>query len=263
MALQRMVRASTPKVKLRFQFQFCIDETPRCQYNTRMNTDTTNAPAAPRRSRSATRDAVLQAAGRVFAERGYTAATSKEICEAAGANSAAVNYHFGSKEGLYAEVLREAHQQISSLEELDAIASSAMPPAEKLRALLARLMHTALHAGDLWGIKIFLRELADPSPLALKNVTTVALPKALKVRAIIEEASGLPAGSPQLQWAAGLALIPCIAFILFPGVLKTLHFPDMPQSADALLDAMHCYISGGLAALRAREEGAGQDVGAD
>ncbi|MBR4737292.1 MAG: CerR family C-terminal domain-containing protein, partial [Rhodocyclaceae bacterium] len=176
---------------------------------------------------------------------------------------AAVNYYFGGKERLYEEVLREAHQQISSLEELDAIASSAMPPAEKLRALLARLMHTALHAGDLWGIKIFLRELADPSPLALKNVTTVALPKALKVRAIIEEASGLPADSPQLQWAAGLALMPCIGFILFPDALKTLHFPNMPQNASALLDAMHCYISGGLAALRAREEGAGQNVDAN
>ena len=58
-----------------------------------------------KKDRQSTRAAVLEAAGRIFAERGYAETTSKEICELAGANSAAVNYYFGGKNNLYEEVL--------------------------------------------------------------------------------------------------------------------------------------------------------------
>lgn len=50
----------------------------------------------------------LDVAGRAFAARGYAAATSKEICERAGGNLAAVNNHFGGKQGLYRSVLAKA-----------------------------------------------------------------------------------------------------------------------------------------------------------
>src|SRR4051794_4834505 len=58
---------------------------------------------------AATRQRLVETAGEVFAERGFRAATVRDICKKAGANVAAVNYHFGGKEGLYAEVLRFAH----------------------------------------------------------------------------------------------------------------------------------------------------------
>ena len=52
------------------------------------------------RTRTNTRQRVLEAAGEVFAERGFRAATVREICQRAKANLAAVNYHFGDKERL-------------------------------------------------------------------------------------------------------------------------------------------------------------------
>lgn len=54
---------------------------------------------------AATRRRLLAAGRRVFALRG-PGVTVREICAEAGANVAAVNYHFGSKDGLLAEVLR-------------------------------------------------------------------------------------------------------------------------------------------------------------
>jgi len=55
-----------------------------------------------------TREKLIEAAGQVFAERGFQEATVREICSRAGTNGAAVNYHFGDKLGLYTEVLRSS-----------------------------------------------------------------------------------------------------------------------------------------------------------
>ncbi len=53
-----------------------------------------------------TKEALLLAAGELFAERGLAGTSVRAIARKAGANLAAVNYHFGSKENLYTEALR-------------------------------------------------------------------------------------------------------------------------------------------------------------
>ncbi|MBW1988737.1 MAG: CerR family C-terminal domain-containing protein [Deltaproteobacteria bacterium] len=50
------------------------------------------------------KERILDAAEKLFAEKGYRAVTVREITEAAGCNIASVNYHFGSKKGLYLQV---------------------------------------------------------------------------------------------------------------------------------------------------------------
>src|SRR3989441_12906972 len=52
-----------------------------------------------------TRQRLLEAAGEVFAERGFRDATIQEICRRADANIAAVHYHFADKERLYRTVI--------------------------------------------------------------------------------------------------------------------------------------------------------------
>ena len=57
-----------------------------------------------------TKSRLLEGAGEEFAEKGFELARVRAICDRAGANLAAINYHFGDKEHLYVEVLREAHR---------------------------------------------------------------------------------------------------------------------------------------------------------
>ena len=66
--------------------------------------------ATPRRRRdaAATREAILEAATRRFATQGYERAGVREIAADAGVTGALVNRYFGSKEGLFAEVIERA-----------------------------------------------------------------------------------------------------------------------------------------------------------
>ena len=58
-----------------------------------------------------TRNRLLTAASRIFAEKGFQEATIAEICEQAKTNIASVNYHFRDKETLYLESWRFAFNQ--------------------------------------------------------------------------------------------------------------------------------------------------------
>ena len=61
-----------------------------------------------RKDAKETRRRLLAAAAEVFAEKGFWEATHAEICRKAKANTAAVNYHFGTKECLYVEAWRHS-----------------------------------------------------------------------------------------------------------------------------------------------------------
>jgi AcrR family transcriptional regulator len=53
-----------------------------------------------------TRDKLLEAAERLFLKKGYEGVSIRDITDSAGANVAAINYHFGGKENLYREFFR-------------------------------------------------------------------------------------------------------------------------------------------------------------
>jgi len=60
-----------------------------------------------------TRERILKAAERLFAERGYEATSIRAIVAKARVNQAAINYHFAGKDGLYREVLRAAFRALT------------------------------------------------------------------------------------------------------------------------------------------------------
>jgi len=54
---------------------------------------------------------LLEAAGEVFAEKGFWTATHEDICHKAEANTASINYHFGGKENLYVEAWKYSFEK--------------------------------------------------------------------------------------------------------------------------------------------------------
>jgi TetR/AcrR family transcriptional regulator, regulator of cefoperazone and chloramphenicol sensitivity len=111
-----------------------------------------------------TRSKLLDAAGQVFAESGFQAATVREICASAGVNIALVNYHFGDKLELYTEVLRHSVGGSGNGIIKKAIGSTA-PPEEAFRELIrAMLLRVCRTDRPGWHFRLMMHEFAQPTP---------------------------------------------------------------------------------------------------
>ena len=206
--------------------------------------------SAPRRDGLSTRGMVLEAAGHIFAEKGFVKATSRDICERAGVNSAAINYYFGGKEGLYEEVLVEAHRQLVSLEELCAVVDSGGAPEDKLRAFLELSVRAALKAPELWGLPVLLREVASPSAHLPAPLVETVLPKLNLVHGLVCDITGFAPGSERARHATAMLILPCMFLVLFPEKVQSLLLPGFAEKPEEVLDAMVTYALGGLRAMK-------------
>lgn len=152
---------------------------------------------ASRADGAETRAKILDAAGRIFARYGYDAATSKQICAAARVNAAAVNYYFGSRDALYAAVLKEAHTRLMSLDVLARLENSGLPPQEKI-SLLLDLYISAILCSDAWHMEIWLRELLQPTQFFQKIFQAEVLPKLRAVLRLFAAHLALPPDDKRL-----------------------------------------------------------------
>lgn len=107
---------------------------------------------------------LLQAGGQVFAERGFAHATIREICHLAGANVAAVNYHFGDKAGLYRACLgRWMADAFAKYPPLLGLGPDA-PPQARLHAFIRSALYRILDPGrPSWHGRLIANEMAEPS----------------------------------------------------------------------------------------------------
>ena len=83
-----------------------------------------------------TKSLIINCAGRLIAKYGYANVTSKSICKEAKVNMAAINYHFGSRDGLYRAVLKETHDFLISVSELNKLHLSDITAKEKIEVFI-------------------------------------------------------------------------------------------------------------------------------
>ena len=109
---------------------------------------------AKRPARKKKRDLVIDAAARVFAERGYHGASTQDIADLLGMRQASLYYYFSSKESALEEVC--AVGAAGFLENAEEIAKQEISPEEKLRALCVSHVIPLETKADY--VKAFLRE---------------------------------------------------------------------------------------------------------
>jgi len=113
-----------------------------------------------KRRRRDSQAAIFKAAAEEFAERGFEAAGVDRIAAHARVNKAMLYYHFGSKRGLYLEVLRHMFRAVGA--RARAIADGPETADHKTDAWVAAIVEEA--AARPWFPSIMLRELASGAP---------------------------------------------------------------------------------------------------
>ena len=154
-----------------------------------------------------TRALIIECAGNLIGNLGYEKVTSKAICQMAKVNMAAVNYHFGSRDGLYLAVLEEVHNYFISLDALQRLYASDCTSKEKIERFFDFFLESVLDEKS-WHVKVWAREVLAPSSFVKQVLSEQALPKISVVMKIFSEYTGLAEDDPKLYTCYFSAMAP-------------------------------------------------------
>ncbi len=137
---------------------------------------------------------IIESAGQVFAEKGFKGATIREICGLAGANLAAVNYHFRDKQSLYIESVK--HAFCCSKMPLGNQVPDHVPPEQQLYNFVWNMMsHLLDRSRPSWHTQIMLIEMAHPTQACVEVVDEWIRPSAQILGGIVSQMIDQPSPS--------------------------------------------------------------------
>lgn len=202
---------------------------------------------------------ILESAAEEFARHGFAAARIRDIVDAAGVNLAAVNYHFGGKEGLYRATLdlliRRTREELPQ----EAAEVRRLPPEDQLRIFARVMLGRFLGGGRAVPMaRIFAHELLDPTPAFDDLMGKIAGPQYERLSEIVARLLGPRASVEDValatvsvtgQWSAYLFGRAAIER-LQPGLLQA------PSAVDRLAQRISDFSLAGLKARRLEIEAA-------
>lgn len=153
-----------------------------------------------------TRQKILHAAASLFAQKGFSGTSVRDIVNLARVNVSAIHYYFGDKRKLYKETLQflaEEHRRKSwnKKEPLPTAAEVLSYPREKTLALLKHMLDYLLENGlnnrDLPLERIFTRVELESAPMR-KMLLSYLAPYSELPRQLLAKLTGLPVKSPEL-----------------------------------------------------------------
>lgn len=199
-----------------------------------------------------TKEALLAAAIAVFADKGFDAATVRDICGRAKANVAAVNYHFGGKDALYVAVLEETFPKDGHQAE---DRSDSHTPEDRLHLFLRNLASEIYERGNgmvaqRWAI--FLREMAKPSHNLDFIVRRQLQPRVDELRNIVAEILGPDTPETVLAFSSTNIWALMLDHLLTQPILDRLtpSRPAVQDDIDTLVEHVTLFSLGGLNAIK-------------
>jgi AcrR family transcriptional regulator len=206
-----------------------------------------------------TRGKVLTAAGDVFAEKGFRDATVAEICTRAGANIAAVNYHFGSKKSLYQEAWRFSFAESIKAHPPDGGVSPKAPADERLggqiRALIKRITDR-----DNRDFYISQMEFTNPTGLLKEVMESALIPLREQTLSVVRDLLGPRATEQQVVFCETCIISMCFHPMLMKQVrqkMKKIPALDPLDDLGAFADHVTAFALAGIATIRCDQRSAG------
>ena len=200
-----------------------------------------------------TRKRLLAAACGVFAAKGFEDASLAEICEDAGANVAAVNYHFGSKDALYVEVWRHTFETFMQAYPLDGGLPADAPPEDRLFARVHALLQRVFDDGRVGQcFRIGLRELVNPSAALEDTRRELIGPHRQQTRELVRELLGPAASNEEVLFCEISIINQCLSVNFFKERRSFLLGRERlsKQAVEDLARHITMFSLGGLRAVR-------------
>ena len=135
-----------------------------------------------------TRQKLVRAAIKVFADNGFRDATVRQICKQAGtANINAVNYYFGSKEQLYKQILESIFAEYDRQVPED---FADQTPEDQLHSYIATFCKILYEEDDSGTTAILAEEFTRPSPFLEEMVDTFNRPRVKRLLKVFKDLLG-------------------------------------------------------------------------
>lgn len=180
-----------------------------------------------------TRAALIDAATDVFVDEGFKAARVQDIAQRAGVRLSAINYHFGSKEGLYLAVLQ--HHAAASMAHSPLLHADPSAPLRErfdffVRSLVMRLVDPKSPSRIAW---LGVRELTSPTAALDVMFVQFSLPQTAQAFELIREVLGPDAPVAAIFQATMSVMGQCLAYRVGQPIVERMQ-PGLYEDPDLL-----------------------------
>ncbi|MCQ8179576.1 CerR family C-terminal domain-containing protein [Methylomonas sp. SURF-1] len=202
------------------------------------------------------RSRLVSAGLRLFAEKGYEGASTREICEAAGVNISAIRYYFGDKAGLYRAAFTEPMGESACGTNIAAYADLPLP--EVLHRFFAEFLEP-LKKGEELGLvmKLHFREMIEPTGAWQQEIDAEIKPQHDGLVALLQAHLGLDRADDDLHRLAFSITGMAVHFYIGQDIIAVVSPPllNTPAAVDTLAERLAGYavsMINGEAARRTR-----------
>jgi AcrR family transcriptional regulator len=182
------------------------------------------------------------AALRVFAEKGFGGATTRHICELAGANISAIRYYFGDKAGLYRAAYTEPMGDAPCHTTIETFAN--MPLPEALKLIFREFLEPLKKGEELrLAMKLRFREMIEPTGAWQEEIDAEIKPQHEALVSMLKLHFGLGEVDDDLQRLAFAVIGMAVHFYVGQDVVDSIapHLLDAPEAIDTLADRLAEY----------------------
>jgi len=188
------------------------------------------------------RSRLVSAGLRLFAEKGYEGASTREICEAAGVNISAIRYYFGDKAGLYRAAFTEPMGESPCGTNIAAYAELPLP--EVLHRFFAEFLEP-LKKGEELGLvmKLHFREMIEPTGAWQQEIDAEIKPQHDGLVALLQAHLGLDRADDDLHRLAFSITGMAVHFYVGQDVIAAVSPPllNTPAAVDILAERLAGY----------------------
>lgn len=190
---------------------------------------------------------LIDSAIEIFAEHGYRGARISDIVAGAEANIAAVNYHFGSKENLYMEAMRQAHKLSEQTHPIRGNLPESASAKEKISSYVRSVMHRSFDEGPGGQYsRIFAKTMYSPDSPVTRVLEEAHDLELGYIQQMMEEYFGTE--DPGLIQQAKIIVV-CLSSMTANHPRTTRHFFNGPRTDEAMDQLIESQVNVVLAAL--------------